>query len=859
MAQTSASGTIGELFLALYEMGFDQSQVEAAVRAGCFRVQDAADWILQGAQLHGTLHTQLGPEDGIGAVKAFNPPQVVKNLHETKDAASNSTVDQVPCPPISSRRGQHRRDFEAKQSMNIARDMKEEKLSKKKDRELVLQRIADDRQKLQDKEKVLSPQKTPETKCQVTTGDRCDLMVRLPSGNSLRLGFSADSPLRSVCERLDSLHPSFAPCCLLQTFPTRHFSAEDLTRSLRDLGLTPNATLCVRTSETFSPPQVLHSCPDPPLSPREPPDFAHSAEDLMAEGGRVLPILRSPAHSVSHNFRLREVQHSSPTHSWGRGQRLMIQEDEGVEDIQEDAEGSPLVPRLPSSVSHLWPTDGVRLRPVDEDGEALSPSSPHVMARAAAELRQEIGERAPVVSKVLRVSAVPTLRHLALQGALMLIAAPCMQYPRSLSGLTPEVAEIIITHMTKEQTLRPRTLELFSGCPIRKITLNCYQYTTNELIKHLRGFPSLKSLSLTSCTLLTDQGVSVVQHLHKLQYLNLSSCVKLTDLCLQHISGLEHLTHLILHQTKVSDDGMCDFLRNARCSLTHLNLSQTAVTEHTLCLLHKHAPNLKVLSIKHNQITDVSSLCGLQCLNSLHLDSTRLTEESLVAVTSLSTLSVLTLSGVQSLNSDHVLRLLSGMSLKRLLLPGRHTLSDSGLALICGLNCLLELDLTDHTQITDHGVRFISELTRLCTLSLCNTSVSDSGLYHLRGLRFLEELSLDRTKVTSRGVSQCIRCLPHLQVLGLSDTLVGDNVLKLGIRHCPSLQKVNLSRTRVTNKGLRFLSTVSVVQLNLDASGVTAQGVSDLLSSCTSLTSVRATNLRVIPSEEVSDEEELPR
>lgn len=489
-------------------------------------------------------------------------------------------------------------------------------------------------------------------------------------------------------------------------------------------------------------------------------------------------------------------------------------------------------------------------------GSAPSPSRPpHVLARAAAEMRQESAERTPP-PRITRMSPIPALRSLALHRAMTVITAPSMQYPGSLSGLTPDLAEMIINHMVKERVLRPKTLDLFTGCPIRSITLNCYQYCTNDLIRQLRGFPSLRALSLSSANLITDQALGIMQHLHRLQHLNLSSCRNLTESCLLHLQGLKHLSHLILDQTKVGDSGMCDFLLNTCCPLTHLSVSQTAITERTLSLLVKCTPGLRVLSIKHTQVSDVSSLHGLTHLSTLHLDSTHVTEESLQVVRSLPALSMLTLSGVQSLASNRVLELVSGLSLTRLVLPGRHSLSDEGLSYLSQLQGLTELDLTDHTQITDRGVQHISQLIRLRVLSLCNTSVSDAGLIHLRGLNLLEELSLDRTKVTSKGVSQCIPHLPHLQVLGLSDTAVGDNVLKFGIQSCRNLLKVNLSRTRVTNKGLRFLRSSSMVQINVDSTGVTLQGVSDLMASCPSLTSVRAANLRLIPSDQVSDEEE---
>uniref|UniRef100_A0A8C5QDR3 F-box/LRR-repeat protein 14 n=1 Tax=Leptobrachium leishanense TaxID=445787 RepID=A0A8C5QDR3_9ANUR len=562
---------------------------------------------------------------------------------------------------------------------------------------------------------------------------------------------------------------------------------------------------------------------------------------------------------------MRDVPPLSQPHAWGRGQRLDRQDrDEAGGDAAAvgGIDLGPVVSRAVGSLSHQWPSDGVRLRPSDQSNESGTPGSesaepdpPNLRARMAAELRQESPEKVPSVSRGVRVSPIPSLRHLALQEAIILINAPSMQYSRSLSGMTPELAELIVDHMIKERVLRPRALELFTGCPIRSLTLNCYPYCTNDLLRHLRGFTNIRKLSLSSCTLITDQGVSVVRFLHKLQYLNVSSCRKLTDSCLPFLLGLEHLSHLVLDQTKVSDDGLCDFLLQSCGSLTHLSVNQTSVTERTISLLSQRVPELKLLSIKHTQVSDVSSLHELKQLNSLHLDNTQVTEPSLLAAASLSRLSTLTLSGVQSLTSDRVLELVSGLPLTRLVLPGRRCLTDDGLSNLGGLRSLVELNLMDHTHITDQGVQHISLLTRLQILSLCNTSVSDAGLLHLRGLRHLEELSLDRTKVTSRGVSQCVPHLPHLQVLGLSSTAVGDNVLKHGIRHCRALLKVNLSRTRVTDKGLRLLKAVSIVQLNLDGTGVSLQGVSDLMASCVSILSVRANNLRQIPRVDVSDEE----
>lgn len=88
-----------------------------------------------------------------------------------------------------------------------------------------------------------------------------------------------------------------------------------------------------------------------------------------------------------------------------------------------------------------------------------------------------------------------------------------MQYSSSLAGLTPELVELLLNHMSRERLLRPRTLELFFGCPLQKFVLNCYPYSTNELLRQLRAFTALRHLSLVNSPLIT--GKAVVKDLSK--------------------------------------------------------------------------------------------------------------------------------------------------------------------------------------------------------------------------------------------------------------------------------------------------------------------------------------------------------
>ncbi|XP_065442583.1 uncharacterized protein LOC101931465 isoform X6 [Chrysemys picta bellii] len=813
--------TLGDLLLALTEMGFTEGQARAAVQAGSLSLQEATEWLLQE---RGQRLQTAPPEEPGGAIAAFNLPklQVVPLGSEapsaelrlpgacpptplgsspwqaTEGAAPSLSLSAPPGPSSprgpgaeagpSCRMKASRKELEEQQREHLAQEAKAEKQNKQKERELVLQRIADDRRSVQAKTQwaqITDPPAAqghrPEGRAQLASDGQCLLMIRLPSGQCLRERFPADCPLQHVTQRLSTLHPDLPPFTLLQGFPKRRFGPAELPCSLQALGLTPSATLCVLATEPLPSGTCTLAAPQARDEPLQPP------------GPQALPV---------------------EEHAWGRGEILSL--------VPEQAMAEGMFPEA----------EELRLA-LSSPARRVVPGKPGV--------------------HVLWESTSPSHHRWA----------PRKQYCSSLASLTPPLAERLLAYMILHRQLRPKTLELFFGCHIQTLVLSCYPYATNELLRQLRAFQSLRHLSLVSCSLLTgtgggwlaDQGLSVVRHLQRLQHLNLSACVKLTDACLHFIKGLPHLSHLTLDQTKISDCGMADYLHSAPSALSHLSLNRTAITERTLCLLPQCAPGLVLLGLKQTEISDFSALQQLSHLHTLHLDDTRVSQASLAALASHPALSTLTLSGVQSVDGDRALQLVSGLPLAQLSLPSRHTVTDSGLHFLCRLEGLLELDLTDFTHITDEGLRHLPQLHRLRRLSLCNTPVTDSGLQHLQGLQHLEELCLDRTAVSSAGVARCITQLPLLQVLGLASTPVGDSVVRLGISHCQQLHKVNLSRTRVTDRGLRYLRQVPIAQVNLDGSGVTAAGVASLLAACPSIVSIRASHLQALSPEQLSDEE----
>ncbi|XP_010883825.2 uncharacterized protein si:ch73-173p19.1 isoform X2 [Esox lucius] len=918
--------TIGELFRTLCEMGFTEEQIQSAVQAGHFSVPHAAEWLLQGENLRHKL-VKNPPQPVGSAFAAFNPPKDAPCLSSTSQ--TSPTGSRAPClvlgcpqpsspptapPPLESRIRQDKSDFQEQQRLRVANEARNERKQKIQERELVLKRIAEDRKSLQ--EKKTQPSTPSETTSppgnsqgqrlggtvQTNVDNNCILMIRLPSGESMRERFPADAPLRSVIEHISGRHPSLASFSLLQGFPRKRFGEAELACSLRSLGLTPNAALCIQTT----PPETPQDSPSPtahvltgivevasPAAP--PPATPPQPEILEEEEGGDSPVLPPP---LPHQLWEEAVGYAGlpgvgppmtrPSHSWGRGRKLIPGDEEEPassddEEMPEDEMELPFLqngmPRLPffpenrrggPEPRHQWPDRGNRLREDAAEDQVLGPEEaagrvvPGAAAQAAVERLQRAAQNDQQAAqghpsppkKPFRTPSVPSLCVMATRATVNLMTAPSMQYSSSLSCLTPELAELLLSHMSRERLLRPRTLELFFGCPMQKFILNCYPYSTNELLRQLRAFTALKHLSLVNSPLITDAGLSVLSSLQKLQHLNLASCSKLTDSCLQHITGLKSLSFLSLDQTKVSDVGMVLYLQSAPSSLTQLSLNHTSVTEATLAVLPVCVQQLRLLSIKHTKVVDVSALAQLPVLQTLYLDGTGISEGSLEHLATHSSLSALSLAGIAVVDGNHALQIISGLKLTHLTLPGRHSVTNAGMAFLSRLSLLSELDLTDYTNVTDHGVTQLATMTRLKKLSLSNTQVTDVALPSLCSLQELLELCLDRTAITSRGVAALVTCLPHLQVLGLASTQVGDTVVRRGLVHCAQLVKLNLSRTRITDHGLKPLRRMRLNQLNLDGSGVTHMGIANLIASCPNITSIRASHTRVIPPEQVSDDDD---
>ncbi len=79
------------------------------------------------------------------------------------------------------------------------------------------------------------------------------------------------------------------------------------------------------------------------------------------------------------------------------------------------------------------------------------------------------------------------------------------------------------------------------------------------------------------------------------------------------------------------------------------------------------------------------------------------------------------------------------------------------------LTRLQSLDL-DYTRVSDAGFAKLSGLTALVSLQLDDADLTDAGVTHVAALRNLKQLDLYHTLVTEKGFAQLKTALPSCEI-----------------------------------------------------------------------------------------------
>ncbi|CAL1546933.1 unnamed protein product [Lymnaea stagnalis] len=885
-----ASESVGldDIMATLMSMGFEFSDCHEAITNGKLTVQAAIDWILAGkpgnvAATQTTLKLNKTQTQGELAGGTSNPfvQANISALTGTLTMESSTSSEAmgidigddavVSRSHLSEKQLQIKQSFEEKERLEAKRTASDEKRKKKHERERILKEIQEDREKAKlTKQSKLDlhatqPQinqlpttlrESPDGQEDVTT---TSIQVRLPSGQMYRQSFSVSSTLSDVWDSVYSLLKTAmnAHSGFIQPFPRKEFSREEMRLTLKELGLVPSGSLVLKKKDvqqaspmdpnTVQSPIIMRAL-DRGVRFRRPEEDADEdeEEDFNAAPG-------PPQHRWGRGFRVEDAENENRDEPMDVGNKLASNKFPyfTIRNPFDQIRGLAAHPMLGNNqrfegfgnrlVPEGVPGDNNRhlnRRPLEMAAEAAAQRStqPHV---------QEIIE--PRASHSEHFYSVRSLQDLA-----MYMLARRLTDPRipifSMSGLSEELLQKFLSYLMKESLLKAKILHLMPSY-LFKLVLDFYPYATNELLHAVRMFVNLHTLSLNSCTLITDSGLVSIKGLKALRVLNLSGCSQITNACFPVLQELKNLQTLNLEGTGVTDAGVVQFASTeTSAQLLNLDLSRTSVTHEILPSL-QNMKKLKSLYLKHTKIMSLAGLDAVTSLENLDISDTHIVTDSVLCLTRLPCLHQISLTGTQDVQGDKALYYLKDMKLTTLFLPSRTTTTDTGMGYITGFH-LSALDLTNYTNVGDSGMMHIGKIVSLKKLVLTNTKISDEGMQHLSGLVNLEVLFLDRTLVSNAGAAVVVY-FKNLNELSLSATSVTSDLLKQGsLNQCINLTKLNLSRTIIGDKGIVNLRLPNLLMLNLDCTRVHPQSVDIIETNCPNVKSVTIANLASLMEDE---------
>lgn len=238
---------------------------------------------------------------------------------------------------------------------------------------------------------------------------------------------------------------------------------------------------------------------------------------------------------------------------------------------------------------------------------------------------------------------------------------------------------------------------------------------------------------------------------------------------------------------KVERDNQTDISVKELCQghpdETKITLEAFSISNNALRYIGK-MEKLKTLSLAFTRVDDkgMKYIKGLS-LKELDLTETKVTDEGLLEVAKIGTLTHLNLAGCN--------------------------VTDRGIVLLRSLQELSELNLSA-TKITDSSINELAESSNLKRLSLANTNVTVSCLDALSKLP-LSRLNLDSTAISAAGVAKHFTN-KELTKLSLQGSNTVDADLPALVKAVPKVSSLVLSNTKITDRGLTYLEALKELE-----------------------------------------------
>lgn len=289
---------------------------------------------------------------------------------------------------------------------------------------------------------------------------------------------------------------------------------------------------------------------------------------------------------------------------------------------------------------------------------------------------------------------------------------------------------------------------------------------------------------------------------------------QITDQALSELAslteGLEELTDINASGSGVTDLGLAHL--NKLPTLKKLELASTKVTNQGMRHLTQ-IPSLETLSLSGTAITDegVAILNAAPNLKNLDLRNCTLTPATFAAIGKMPVLEEINLDVTQGLNNANLDLMCEARTLKRLHLRDCGGIDDNGLKALLKLEVLEEINV-NRSKLTGEGFMGVSKDGGLKTLKYLGISVAPinrKGAAAINSLKSLEHLDLQEvTTMDDAGLVMIVSGLKELRHLNVADCIAVTGLKSFpALKAAEDLETLIASKTSIDDKTLQLLKT----------------------------------------------------
>jgi Leucine-rich repeat (LRR) protein len=350
-----------------------------------------------------------------------------------------------------------------------------------------------------------------------------------------------------------------------------------------------------------------------------------------------------------------------------------------------------------------------------------------------------------------------------------------------------------------------RDLALLSDCThIERLYLGATPITNAGLVHHRLG----KLTTAPRATPITNAGLVHLSRLTRLRSLHLGH-TRVGDTGMKFFRAFKNIEKLYLGATGVSIAGLTNF---KDCSnLDMIDLFSATIDDQSLQQF-SYWPKLTSVALTKTNVTPAGVRSLRKLMPNCRIESDFGTfgpgsdSDRDVARWVLEKAGVMWAwfgNNAQPSEIKGELPTTGSFQIDRIDMPERAAVVDADIERLAGLTKLRTLVLSS-SKVSDAGMAHLGKIGTITDLQLFDTRVGDTGLERIKPLNDLRLLNLARTRVTSDGMVH-LSGFTNLENLNLRDTAIADGGLP-HLASCKNLRLLHLNKTHVTAAGVKKLS-----------------------------------------------------